>query len=104
MLVAYNSNMDIMLNSKTCDISKKIKNFIIQKKNFESILNIYKKKILFPKEFIQDIKNISGLENLSYYIQGYNSFIKEARNLSYELKKVSSWVVRRSLQPCHYVD
>lgn len=37
MLLVYNFNMEIMLNSKTSDFSKKIKNFIVQKK----ILNLF---------------------------------------------------------------
>lgn len=69
----------------------KIKKFIYDKKNFCDILNIYKNKIIFPKEFIADIKKINGLTNLYHYIEGYNSAIKEARYLSTKLKNVSSW-------------
>ena len=96
MIVEYNFNQNQMFNQNSISnynnyISDKIRNFIKEKKNFQTILNIYKNKILFTKEFIQDIKKISGLENLSWYIQGYNSLIKESRYLSKELQKVSSW-------------
>jgi len=69
----------------------KINKFIYEKKYIEEILNIYINKILFPKEFIQDIKKINGLTKLYYYIEGYNSSIKEARYLSVKLKNISSW-------------
>jgi hypothetical protein len=95
MLVEYSPNNMLIFkftsDSDSNNQLKKIKNFIEEKKKFDGILNIYKKKILFPKEFIHDIGKIYGLEYLYHYILGYNSFIKEARYLSKELKKVSSW-------------
>lgn len=95
MLVEYNFNQNLMskqnLMSNNITNTDKIKNFIKEKKELENILNLYKKKVLFPKEFIHDIEKISGLSSLSWYINGYNSLIKESRYLLKELKKVSSW-------------
>lgn len=96
MLVEHNLIQNPMFNPNTTsnynnDISDKIKNFIGEKKQFENILNVYKKKVLFPKEFIHDIGKISGLESFTWCIRGYNSLIIESRYLLKELKKVSSW-------------
>lgn len=62
-----------------------------QKQKLIKILNLYKNKILFPIEMINDIKKINGLEQLSHYLYAYNSFIKEARYLSKKLKNISFW-------------
>lgn len=80
-------------NTNSCPnkISFRIRKFLCEKKIFEEILSIYGNKVLFPKEFVKDIKNTKGLSDLYHYIEGYNNAILEARKLHRDLKKVPSW-------------
>lgn len=68
------------------------KKFICEKKNLIYILNICANKILFPKEFIFDIKCVKDkLYILLNYVKGYNITIIKSRQLLKKLEKVSSW-------------
>lgn len=73
------------------DIEIKKNKFIDEKNDLENILDNYKSKILFPKEFIYDIGKIYGLQHLKYYIKAYNTLIKKSRHLSKKLKLLLSW-------------
>lgn len=62
-----------------------------QKNKLINILITYRNKILFPKEMIFDIGKIKGLENLSFYMSCYNSYIKESRYLLKRLRCTYFW-------------
>lgn len=62
-----------------------------QKNKLIKILLLYKNKILFPKEMIYDMGKIDGLQNLSFSLHSYNSYIKEARYLLKRLRNIYFW-------------
>lgn len=62
-----------------------------QKNKLIKILHPYKNKILFPKEMICDLEKINGLQNLSFSIYSYNSYIKEARYLLKRIRNTYFW-------------
>jgi hypothetical protein len=70
---------------------KKKEIFEEQKNKLKKILQTCGNKILFPKDMINDISKINGLELLSYYMYGYNSFIKEARTLLKRIVYIRYW-------------
>lgn len=72
-------------NNNSKNIFKEQKNKLI------NILIPYRNKILFPKEMILDIGKINGLENLSFNMSCYNSYIKESRYLLKKLRCTYFW-------------
>lgn len=79
-----------LINEKKMLLSNK--KFIDEKKNLTDILSTNANKILFPKEFIQDIKCVKNkLYILLYYIEEYNKTITKSRQLLKKIEKLSSW-------------
>ena len=80
----------IHLDNNDVDISANIV-FNEQRKLLSDLLEYSSSKLLFPPSLVKSLKNIGGLDTLSYFMSKYNGCVEKARRLFLKLSSMSSW-------------